>query len=135
VRERAGGWLGPGPAALVVLVGSGTDDVAEGDLTADQCVHDGLDASGHAETALRMLDVVVDGALADPEDPARYPVALALRRQLQALALTPRQPAWHAIASSRVGFPAQGGIHVAGHELHGEIALARHRSRIRHHRA
>ena len=76
-----------GLAPLVVLVRGGTDDVAEGDLSTHERMHDRLDARRHAEAPLRVLDVVVNGALADAEDPPGDPIALALRGQLQALAL------------------------------------------------
>ena len=106
VREPGESLRAAGLAGLVVLVRSGTDDVAEGNLSTHERVHDRLDARRHAEPPLRMLDVVVHGALADPEDPARDPVALALRGQLQALTLAPRQAARN--ASCPASLPPRG---------------------------
>src|SRR5687768_6193612 len=106
---------GTGCGRLFVLGTGRTDHVAERDLAAHERVHDRLYASGDAETTLGVLDVVVNRALADAENLARHPVALALSCELEALTLAPRESTrQQRTARFRFEIPAQRLVHVAG---------------------
>lgn len=98
-----------------------TNYIAQRNLLAGERVHDCLHARGYLQTSLRVLDMIMNGALTQPENARRHPIALALRGQFQTLSFARAQRLLNRRRILYLRVLARGLIQIERHQLDGEI--------------
>src|SRR5687767_5052085 len=101
--------------------------------------YNGLHPRGYAKATFGGFHVLVHGVLTDAEQLANFPIALALRSQLQAVALARTQhgPRLECVLSRRlqVFVVTDRCVEVRGHHLDGAVGTLIDRARVRYDRA